>query len=156
MSTTMASTLPHLSPPVMGPPTSALPPIPTANKPPRKSLPVPTGPSKIITDQQSPPKLRIPSSPRPSALPTTQHSTSSPNIPTLRSSSSLSKSTSTLPERTIRKTISINSFHTRRLQAHDPEPRLRRTQVLPVRKRESRISVGKVRQDPHVSSDRHE
>src|SRR5271163_1918851 len=108
MSATMASALPYLSPPVLGPPTSALPPIPTANKPPRKSLPVPTGPSKIITDLQNPPKLRSPSSPRPSALPTTQQSLSTPNLPTLRSSSSLSKST--LPEKTVRKTISINSF----------------------------------------------
>lgn len=102
--------LPVPSRPAMNPPTSALPPLPSSKT--RKSLPGPTTtPSKVAPVSQLPSKLCTPSiSPHPTALPTPQHSNSTPNVPTLRSTSSVGKSSQGSPERTVRRTISIASF----------------------------------------------
>jgi centromeric protein E len=109
MSTAVMTSLPVLSKPPMDPPTTALPPLPY-NKT-RKSLPVI---SKVSGDPNitlSPTKLRSPSnSLRPSALLAPHHHASSPSVPTIRSTSSLGKASGLIPEKTLRKTISIASF----------------------------------------------
>jgi centromeric protein E len=109
MSTAVTTSLPVLSRPPMDPPTTALPPLPY-NKT-RKSLPVITKVSADPNITLSPTKLRSPSnSLRPSALLAPHHHASSPSVPTIRSSSSLGKASGLLPEKTLRKTISIASF----------------------------------------------
>lgn len=109
MSTAVATALPVLSRPPMDPPTTALPPLPSSK--PRKSPPIGTKVSEDSNTALSPTKLRSPSTPlRPSALPAPQHSASTPNVPTLRSASSLGKASGSIPEKTVRKTISIASF----------------------------------------------
>lgn len=109
MSTAVATALPVLSRPPMDPPTTALPPLPSSK--PRKSPPILTKASEDSNTTLSPTKLRSPSTPlRPSALPAPQHSASTPIVPTLRSASSLGKASGSIPEKTVRKTISIASF----------------------------------------------
>ncbi|KAF7514195.1 hypothetical protein GJ744_004520 [Endocarpon pusillum] len=109
MSTAVATALPVLSRPPMDPPTTALPPLPSSK--PRKSPPIVAKASEDSNTTLSPTKLRSPSATlRPSALPAPQHSASTPNIPTLRSASSLGKASGSIPEKTVRKTISIASF----------------------------------------------
>jgi centromeric protein E len=109
MSIAVATSLPVMSQSPMDPPNIALPPLPSSK--PRKSLPHASSTPADFSADQSPTKLRSPSTPlRPSALPTPQHAISHPVVPTLRSISSLGKSSGSIPERTLRKTISIAAF----------------------------------------------
>jgi len=109
MSTAVTTSLPVLSRPPMDPPNTALPPLPY-NKT-RKSLPVITKVSGDPNITLSPTKLRSPSnSLRPSALLAPHHHASLPSVPTIRSASSLGKASGLVPEKTLRKTISIASF----------------------------------------------
>ncbi len=109
MSTAVATALPVLSRPPMDPPTIGLPPLPSSK--PRKSTPIVSKGSEDSNTTLSPTKLRSPSTPlRPSALPAPQYSASTPAVPTLRSASSLGKASGSIPEKTVRKTISIASF----------------------------------------------
>lgn len=117
MSTTVATSNPLLSPPLMDPPNTALPPLPSNN--PRKGVTVvirDAGDSAgdAAGDSAAPPsptKLRSPSNPlRPSALPTPHHPASTSALPTLRSASSLGKASIPGPSQGLRRTISIALF----------------------------------------------
>lgn len=123
----------------MDPPTTALPPLPTSR--PRKSLPVVTKVGGDSNATQSPTKLCSPSIPlRPSALPTSQYPASTSDVPTLRSTSSLGRASRSLPEKTVRKIVSIASFPQPPKAASGPNTALSVSSVASLRKGSSDAS----------------
>lgn len=112
MSTSIATALPVLSRPAADPPTSALPPLPQKSiKPPRKSLPVASYANSLSDFAPlPPPKSKLPTTPRPYAPLAGQYANSTPEVPTLKTGVASNKIVSSLPQKSVRKTISIGAF----------------------------------------------
>ena len=77
----------------------------------RTSLPIVFEDLQTVNTKRSPTNPRSPSGfHRPSALPTLQHTSSTSNVPSPRSASATSKPSSLIPEKSVKKMISIAAF----------------------------------------------